>query len=555
MAAGADFDREVDPQQQIRQFIGVIRRGWLALLTCLGAGLLVGLALYFFIPKTYVSSAKLELHANWMFDSLGQARDMDTLPFALRRKNLEDQLRATTYVEPVLDGCEWDDWSRAKAGGAKTRLDFLRKVKEKIETRVIKGELGETLVFVNFGWHDRERAREFCEKLTKFWIDSGVENYASETADQLTLGERLLAAKKDELDRASLALEQFQVRHGISGIDQRQGLQLQADRLAQESGILAATIANLEAQVDALDRKLLATGPDGQFLLPPTLPSSSPLVNSQRAEALLAIEATVKIIDQRLAAGATAKDRKLTQLMKSLEQQLIAASERIAEAGNDAPQVANPEWRIVYDQRDQLALDLEGRRAQRNVLDADIAGKLRVLATLPEVLNQHDDLLADVALERQRVFDQQNVLQPLRDKKFQIEKGGPNRPSPATEIERPVAATSPSAFLGMIALAVSTLLGVGIALLSVVGRELLRASFSNAEQARRALKLPVLGEVAPIQTVPELRRARYVRSMQIAASLVLLGGLGAAIWVCVEYPNELPRGLVEWAMDLRASLA
>jgi len=42
--------------------------------------------------------------------------------------------------------------------------------------------------------------------------------------------------------------------------------------------------------------------------------------------------------------------------------------------------------------------------------------------------------------------------------------------------------------------------------------------------------------------------------VQITASLLLLGGLGAAIWICVAHPNDLPRGLVDWAMELRTSL-
>ncbi len=555
MAGAADFEREADPQQQIRQFLGVIRRGWLAILTSLGAGLLLGLGLYFFIPKTYVSSAKLELTSNWMFDSLAQARDMETLPYSLRKRNLEDQLRSTTYVEPVLDECEWDDWSRAKAQGPQARLLFLRTVKEKIDTRVVRGELGETLVFVNFGWHDKDRAREFCEKLTRWWIDSGVRNHVADVTTELSMGEQILAERKRELDTSSRNLEEFQVRHEISDIDQRQGATIQLDGLLQQEALHATQVAGLEAQLDALDRKLLAVGPDGELSLPPTLPASSPLVDSQRAAALVALEQTVQQIEAMKARGLTDKWRPLIQLIHALENQLIALPNGAPGPLDDGPKIPNPEWRLVFDQREALELQLEGLRASGTTLAAKIAEQRRLLETLPQVLREHTDLQADVALRRQLFTEQELRLAPIRDKKFAADRRGPGAQQPVVELEKPMPATAPSAFLGMIALAVSTLLGVGGALAAVVGRELFRASFRSAEQARRTLKLPVLGEVAPIQTVPELRRARLVRAVQIAASAVLLVGIGAAIWVCVEHPGELPRSLVEWALDLRASLA
>lgn len=555
MAGAADFEREVDPQQQIRQMLGVIRRGWLAIFTSLGAGVLLGLALYFFIPKTYTSSAKLQLTANWMFESLASARDMDTLPYSLRKRNLEEQLASTTYIEPVLDECEWDDWSRAKAGGPIRRMEFLHRVKEQIATRVIRGELGETLVFVEFSWHDRERAREFCEKLTRWWINAGVRNYSSSLAAEVAAGEQLLAAKRQARDTAERKLEEFQVRHGISDIDQRQGTAVELNRLQQEAGLLGAQMAGVEASMEVLDRKLLATGPDGELSLPPTLPADSPVVDGQRADAYAAIEATLALIEQRKAAGFTTKDRTLKSAIARLESQLIALSETTTGQRVDGPQVQNPEWKLVYDQRSALEISLEDKRAQKAALDADIAELTRKLETLPQVLREHGELQLEAAVRRQQWVDHENALAPIRDKKQIADQRGPAGQSPVIELEKPSAATAPSAFIGMIALIVSTLLGLGVALLAVVGRELLRASFRSPDQARKTLQLPVLGEVAPIQTVPELRRARRVRFVQVAASAVLLLGIGAAIWVCLEHPNELPRGLVEWALDLRASLA
>jgi hypothetical protein len=157
--------------------------------------------------------------------------------------------------------------------------------------------------------------------------------------------------------------------------------------------------------------------------------------------------------------------------------------------------------------------------------------------------------------KRQVVYDQTVALQPLLDKQLALRRRGEAQVLPWQELERAVAAPSPSSAVGWLALAISSLVGLGVAVILVIGKELLRSSFRSADQARRTLKLPVLGEVAPIQTVLELRRARFVRAMQIAASLVLLLGITAAIFVCVKRTDSLPRGLVNWAQDLREALS
>jgi hypothetical protein len=95
------------------------------------------------------------------------------------------------------------------------------------------------------------------------------------------------------------------------------------------------------------------------------------------------------------------------------------------------------------------------------------------------------------------------------------------------------------------------MLGLATAVAIVIGREILRTSFAHSDQARVSLKMPVLGEVAPIQTVLEVRRNRLQRTVQVAASAVILVGLAAMIVVCVVYPDHLPTGVVRWALDLR----
>jgi hypothetical protein len=155
---------------------------------------------------------------------------------------------------------------------------------------------------------------------------------------------------------------------------------------------------------------------------------------------------------------------------------------------------------------------------------------------------------------QQAVLEQNTAAQPFFDKKTIVDAKGPNATLPYSHLEEPYPAPTANASVGLLVLAVSTLLGLAIAVAVVIGRELFRSSFAHAEQARQTLKLPVLGEVAPIQTAVEVRRSRYQRSLQVAASLLVLVGLAAAIVACIVYPEHLPAGIVRWATDLRDAL-
>jgi hypothetical protein len=253
--------------------------------------------------------------------------------------------------------------------------------------------------------------------------------------------------------------------------------------------------------------------------------------------------------------GFTDKYGPLAQAYEQLRDLIQEASELPNTITVRNEPLPNPEYLTKKGQRDDLWVELQGYNAQKMQMEAQLQEMGAALKTLPEVLRQHESLRAEVATMRQLELEQKIALAPIKDRKLAVSRKGVGALVPFQTLEQPVPAPSPSTAVGVLALAVATLLGLGVALAIVVGKELLRSSFGSAEQARRALKLPVLGEVAPIQTAFEVRRARFVRTLQIAASVVLLTGIGAAIWVCVTHPTDLPRGLVEWALDLRAALS
>jgi uncharacterized protein involved in exopolysaccharide biosynthesis len=553
--AETGLERELDPRQQLRQVLGVLRRGWLAIATFLGVGLLVGVGLYHFIPKTYVSTGKLLARSRWMFESAGEARLLDDLPFTARARQLEDELRSTAWVEAVLDKLEWPEWARAKGRGELERRQFAQKVKDGITARVVPGETGERLVLVNFAWTDRARAAFFCRELIDHWLKTAVETYEEKLDRELAVSEELRSRKEGDVEQAEQALEQFEKRHEISAINQRQNTQQRHDALQLELDRLSGEIAALEAQIEQIDRDLAAVDADGKLLLPATLPDISTEYNTEKITRLAEIQRHVTEIEALKARGFTETWPALRQLKERLQILLKETSEQPTTIEVEVPAVPNPAWELKKAQRDDLYVLQQGRLAEKLTKETDLSEVHSALQTLPEILRQHSSLQEDVAIRRQIAFEHTLAMQPLKDRKQELARKSEGQKLPFQILEQPVPAPSPSTAIGWLALVISTVLGLGLALAVVVGRELLRSSFSSAEQARRTLKLPVLGEVAPIQTVLEVRRARFVRALQIAASLTLLAGIGAAIWACVAYPQDLPRGLVEWAQDLRELLS
>jgi hypothetical protein len=552
MPAVADtFDREVDPQQQIRHFLSTVRRAWLTLLTCLGLGLLIGVAAFLWVPKSWTSTAKVQLKSTWLFEEADPKANRPAT-FAERRSQLEDQLRSSTWVEAALDKLEWPEWSRANVS-REERAKFVERVKQHLRASVSAGELGERNVFVSFSWSDRHRAADFCEAILRVWLDSAVTNYLDSLNRRVSDGQRLLAQKRDDLARSQEALERFEMLNGISAINQHQSTQVRADQLRGDLDTLGATIAALQAQVDAYDAQLAQKGEDGAPLIPPTLEGTA-LISDAKAAQLAQLQQDLQELELLRLEHFTEKWPRVQTLHEELAQLLVTIS---ADAGSTAAALApqpNPRYESIKTLRDGVNLDLQGQLAAKAYSEARLKEAEDVLRTLPQVLRQYGDLELAVASAKQSVLDQQQALAPDFDKKTLADAKGPSELLPYSRLETPVPAPKPTSSVGWLVLAVSVLLGVGTAVAIVIGRELLRTSFAHADQTRQTLKLPVLGEVAPIQTAQEMRHSRFHRQLQVAASIAVLGGLAAMIVVCVIYPDHLPAGLVRWALDLRDAL-
>ncbi len=548
-AAPDHFEREVDPQQQIRQFFAMVRRGWLTIATSLGLGLLLGVAAFLYVPRQWTSTYKLLLKSSVVFEPAEQ-KELDEEIGKDRRSMLEDQLHASELIEETLNKLEWPGWSHARAT-SEGRQAYVERVRQHLHASVFPAELGGKLVTVVFTWGDRGDAARFCETLVNLWRDNATTDYMEELTRRVADHQRLLQDKKLELERRTKDVEQFEIRHGISAINQHQDQQGRVEELSSALDLLAPEITSDQSRLDQLDQALGATGADGKPALPPTLEGAAPAMSEEKAALLQRISVAYADLQDLLRQNWTERYAPV----KTLEEELTRLLVQYSNAGGsvDAATAAapNPKYEDLKRERDQLNTELQGKLSARALLESEKKEVSDLLKTLPQVLREYGQLRMDVAIAQQAVVDQQTASAPYFDKKTLADARGPKNLLPLRPLEKPQPASKPTASVGWLALGICTLLGVAIAVAIVIGRELLRTSFAHAEQARTALRLPVLGEVAPIQTVLEVRRDRLQRSVQVAASAVLLVGLAAMIVVCVAFPDHLPTGVVRWALDLR----
>jgi hypothetical protein len=548
-AAPEQFEREVDPQQQIRQFFSTVRRGWLTIVTSLGLGLLLGVAAFLYVPRQWTSTYKGLIKSNVVFDAIDQ-KALDDEQGPQRRSMLEDQLHASDLIEETLDKLEWPAWAHAR-GTLEGRQSYVERVRQHLHASVAPAELGGRMVTVSFTWGDRGDAARFCESLVNLWKDNSTSDYMEELTRRLADQQRLLQQKKLALDQRTKDVEQFEMRHGISAINQHQDQQARADDLRATLDALSPDITNDQVQLDQLDQALGAKGADGKPLLPPTLDGATPIMNDEKAALIQRMGVAYLEIQQLLSEHWTRSYPPVKALEDEIEQLVVQVSNLGDRVDVQVSAQANPKYESLKRERDDVNARLQGKLAARAMLESELKEVGDLLKTLPQVLREYWQLRMDVASAQQAVLDQQQAAGPYFDKKALADARGPKNLLPLRTLEKPQPAPKPTASVGWLALGICTMLGLATAVAIVIGRELLRTSFEHAEQARTALKLPVLGEVAPIQTVLEVRRNRFQRSIQVAASAVILVGLAAMIVVCVAYPDHLPTGVVRWALDLR----
>ena len=162
MADGQTLDIEISPGQQIRRVTGLVKQNWFTIFTFLALGVLVGVALFNFLPKEYESETKIMLRNTYLFGAGEAARKEENL-LVNRAKLLEEELKSSSWIEKVLDRLEWPEWATAKVSTT-ARREFVDRVKSRLSVDIKRGETAERLIFITFSYTDRWKARDLCQR-------------------------------------------------------------------------------------------------------------------------------------------------------------------------------------------------------------------------------------------------------------------------------------------------------------------------------------------------------------------------------------------------------
>ncbi len=547
-----ELQLDFDPRAQLSQLLKVLRRGWFTLVGWTAAGVLLGIGLFHFLPKSYASFTKLMIHAAWVEDK-DQRNELSQLPMAQRSRNVEDLLKSSLFIEEVLDRLEWAEWVAAKKRGDAERLEMVAKVKERLRSQVFPGEAGERLIFVSFEWSSREKARDFTREIRNHWLSFVAENYREELTRSVEVANEIQKKLTDDRNAMIENKKRFQAQKPVPGsietlTEQRMVLQGKSFAINQQ-------IAGRQQQVDELERKLLAVGPDGNPLIPPTNISQIQEEDPMLAGIRVQMDVLAKEIETLKIAGFTDKwfqvegARKKLARFQTLYEVLGGSSAEEVQT----EEVPNPAYLLVRQQIDTVRAQLRMEDAERAQLDQDLAKVENDSNVLPGLLSQLDEFEREIANLNLIIQEHNANYQSLRDRFSALQQRGESL-LPYEILEEPALASSPSTQLGWVAFGITVMVFLGIALVLLLGGELLKTSFSSAEQAKKTLRLPVLGETPHIQTPAESRRHRVLRALQVAASMIFLLGLGAVIYVCVARPELVPLRLREWASQLRNGL-
>jgi len=108
--------------------------------------------------------------------------------------------------------------------------------------------------------------------------------------------------------------------------------------------------------------------------------------------------------------------------------------------------------------------------------------------------------------------------------------------------------------MDIIILVFSFFIGLGFGVVLSLMKEMLKLSFTSREEVVFTLGKPVLGAVCAIMTQAELRSVRFKKFVFTTSSLLLIFTIAAILFICNNYPQLIPQGIVETVNQIRDSL-
>jgi succinoglycan biosynthesis transport protein ExoP len=461
-----------------RQFLGVLRARF-GLIAAVFAVVLAAVAgASFMMTPRYTATAQILIDVKSPDPVAGQA-----LPAHLLNSYIATQIELITSEKValrVVDTLKLDqrpDWvarlgedSNAKSTPAAVRLALANLVVKDLKVRPAKDS---NLLVVSYSSRDRQSVAEISNAFVRAYIDTTVEmrvQPARQTREFFTEQSQLM---RDQLETAQARLTEFRRSKGIATTDEKDDVEnMRLQELSVQLTALQA--ARIEAAGKNVSASTVTRG--GANDVPEVL--ANPLIQSLKGQLAL-VEARLR---ERSAVLGSAHPEiaRLQQEVESLTQRLATESTNITGSLNRTYQISSAresEIRAALERQRAIVLANKSAREQLSVMQKDVDTAQRAYEALVTRVSQ-------ASLESQAT--QANV----------------------TSIAAAAMPRLPSSPNVPLNLAIGTLFGALLGVISALLAESLNARIRFADDLARATNGAVVGELtaAPIRFVEDSRR-------------------------------------------------
>jgi polysaccharide biosynthesis transport protein len=469
------------------EYLSVVRRRKWWLIVPVAAGIVAGILLAVFWPKTYISEAKIGIAAPTLSADL--LRGVSSLDKEERQRAISQQLLSRQVLERVVREEQLDPGTPIEdvAGWLRSRVVV------KVDQPIGRMENKNGLDSFDLGYVDAQpdRAQRVTNRLAYVFVDENSKtrtNRAENTSevlgqqlqasqDRLTQLEGQLRVKKE----ANMGRLPDQINANIAMVN---GLRQSLDSYSMQLRTEQDRFNQVESQLDEMRR---GTGNA------PLTSSATAAVNTAQAR----LTALQQQLAQARALGYTDKHPEIDRLKSEIAQAQgeLSAMKQPAGAAGDDLLLADPVYRLRTADRDSARLRINTLRAQSAQASAQIAQYQSRVEAAPMVEQDLAAVSRDVELERARYTELKTTYDKARSAEDLARKQGGERFSvlyPAYP-GRSSAPGQPLKLL-LVAIAMGAVLGTVMAL----GREFMDRSVHDARALQSEFEVPVLGEIPKI---------------------------------------------------------
>lgn len=516
------------PQISLSRYVDLLKRRRWQVIPVSVIGLLVGGIVAFFIPRYYVTEARISYRQPPAED----ARNVQD-PFGAIIDNAKQSIPLAIEATIGKDGLGWPEGAAADPFEVSENV---RAIRGRLEIEEEGDSKNRSFALLHLTYKDRDgkRAADFLNKLMVTWRDAELRKLKDQIEQNLArASERqreLQRASRDlDIDSSSLMLE-YQIEPNSDAVQMRS----MSQELARAQAELVAQLAVRKAEVQGLVARVQDKRHEREAMslkVPPTLDAPD-LATNQQAKYYTAQIAQLNLERASLQKGLP-RIREIDEQIKSYTQSL---AELLKPVGADPEgMVPNPKREVASKELAKLESDLQAKQAEFDSLERDVEAQGKELARRIEGFkrwSQVQQALEAAKKDLGSATDEVNVAQRYRNKLTS---------EPTVQIENraqlPSRPTDPN--IALVAL-LGCVLGLLVATGLVLVLDLLQASYKTVDDVERGLAVPVLGGVSYLET--EAQRQQAVRSRRratlVAAALLML--VGGVVLVYYYDPTRLP---------------